>query len=175
MKILLIGFLVFCGWSSLSTYIYVCKIRKLCDEPKMMRSEAVADKDVVVADSQSKPIVKEQSIIPEKLVIYFAFDKSEFNANTKSDMYFNESNVYLEQNLQVRLKITGHTDAIGTDEYNQSLGYRRAQTMQHYFENKGIPANRIIIESKGEKEPVTDNNSEAGRAKNRRAEITIKN
>jgi OOP family OmpA-OmpF porin len=72
------------------------------------------------------------------------------------------------------LSITGHTDAIGSDEYNQALGYRRAKSVQHYFESKGIPANKIIIESKGEKEPADNNSSVTGRANNRRTIITIK-
>jgi outer membrane protein OmpA-like peptidoglycan-associated protein len=46
--------------------------------------------------------------------------------------------------------------------------------VQHYFESKGLPANRITIESEGEKKPVDDNNTTSGRANNRRAAITIK-
>ena len=173
MRILTIGFLVFITWSVLSTYIYVCKIKGLCYEPKTMQTGVVKDKDVIAADTLNKPIVREQAVIPENLVIHFAFDKSEFNPDAMTDKYFDESNVYLNQNSQARLGITGHTDAIGTDEYNQALGYRRAQSTQHYFENKGMPANKITIESKGEKEPVDDNSTKQGRANNRRAVITI--
>jgi OOP family OmpA-OmpF porin len=89
-------------------------------------------------------------------------------------MYFAESNTYLDQNVQARLSITGHSDAIGSDEYNEALGYRRAQSLQHYFENKGMPSDKIIVESKGEKEPVDDNKTTAGRANNRRTVVTIK-
>jgi OOP family OmpA-OmpF porin len=115
------------------------------------------------------------AVMPKNLVIYFAFDKSEFNSNAETDKYFDETNAYLVQNSQARLSIIGHTDAIGSDAYNQSLGYRRAQSMQHYFEGKGMLANKIVIESKGEKEPADDNSTTAGRANNRRSAITIKN
>jgi OOP family OmpA-OmpF porin len=108
------------------------------------------------------------------MITYFAFDKSDFNSNAESDKYIDKSNTYLDQNSQAMLSITGYTDAIGTDIYNQALGYRRAQSMQHYFESKGILANKIIIESKGEKEPADDNNTATGRANNRRTVITIK-
>jgi outer membrane protein OmpA-like peptidoglycan-associated protein len=81
----------------------------------------------------------------------------------------------LDQNAQSRLNITGHTDARGTDQYNQDLGYRRAQSVQRYFESKGIPASKIVIESRGEKEPANDNNTDSGRANNRRTVLTIKN
>jgi outer membrane protein OmpA-like peptidoglycan-associated protein len=175
MKILLIGFLAFSTWSALSTYIYVCKIKGLCNEPVTMQLDVVNQKDTVAGDTFSEPLVQEDAVvIPKDLVIYFAFDKSEFISDTAADRYFDESNAYLDQNSQARLNITGYTDAIGSFEYNQALGYRRAQRMQQYFESRGMPANRIKIESRGEKEPADVNNTKAGRANNRRTTITIK-
>ena len=174
MKILIIGFLVFSSWVALSTYIYVCKIKGLCGEPTTLQVDTVSQKDVIAYDSVPQPVVQEQAVIPDNLVVYFAFDKSDFTPDAGTNKYFDESNKYLNQNLQARLSITGHTDAIGSNEYNQALGYRRAQSMQHYFESNGIPANKIIIESKGEKEPADDNNTTEGRANNRRTIITIK-
>lgn len=174
MKILIIGFLAFLSWSALSTYIYVCKIEGLCVEPVAVQIGEANNKDFIANDTLQKPLVREQAVVPKDLIIYFAFDKSEFSSNAVTDKYYDESNAYLDKNLQARLSITGHTDAIGSDEYNQALGYRRAQSLQHYFESKGMPANKIIIESKGEKEPADDNNTTAGRANNRRTIITIK-
>jgi outer membrane protein OmpA-like peptidoglycan-associated protein len=173
MKILIIGFLVLSGWAAISTHIYVCKIKGLCNEPKTIEIGAVNPQDVIAGDTLTKPLVREQAVIPENLIIYFAFDKSEFNSDAKTGKFFDESNAYLNQNSQARLSITGYTDAIGSDEYNQALGYRRAQSMQHYFESKGMPANKIITESKGEKEPADGNNTTAGRANNTRTALTI--
>ena len=170
MKILIIGFLAFFGWSAIATHIYVCNIRGLCNEPVTIQ---ISHKDVIAADTMSKPPVQKPAVIPENLVTYFAFDKSEFTSDALTGKYFDKSNAYLVQDLQARLSITGYADAIGSDEYNQALGYRRAQSMQHYFETKGMPANRIIIASKGEKEPADNNNTAAGRANNRRTVITI--
>jgi outer membrane protein OmpA-like peptidoglycan-associated protein len=175
MKILLIGFLALFSWSALSTYIYVCKIKGLCNEQVIIETSAVDHGSIIAVDTLTKPVVPKQAVIPESLVIYFAFDKSEFNSDAKAARYFDESNAYLNQNSQARLSITGHTDAIGSDEYNKALGYRRAQSMQHYFESKGMLPNKIITESKGEKDPADDNNTTAGRANNRRTAITIKN
>ena len=174
MKILIIGFLVLFGWSALSTHIYVCKIKGLCNEPVTNQIDTLNQKDAIAADTLAKPLVQEKEVIPADLIIYFAFDKSEFKSDVKIDNYFNESNAFLNQNSQSRLSITGHADAIGTDEYNEALGYRRAKSMQHYFEGKGMSANKIIIESKGEKEPADNNSTAAGRANNRRTVITIK-
>ena len=68
---------------------------------------------------------------------------------------------------------TGHTDSIGSDAYNQRLGMRRAQAVKAYLVSKGLPAERLYTESKGERQPVADNKTAAGRAKNRRVEIEV--
>ena len=174
MKILLIGFLVFFGWSALSTHLYVCKIKGLCNETITMQTEMAGNTTVIVGDTLKKNLVQEQAVIPENLVVYFAFDKSEFSPDGATDKYFEKSNIYLNHNSQAMLSITGYTDEIGSDEYNQALGYRRAQCLQKYFESKGIPADKVKIESRGEKEPAENNTTPAGRANNRRTVITIK-
>ncbi len=68
---------------------------------------------------------------------------------------------------------TGHTDSIGTEKYNQGLSERRANTVKNYLVTKGIPADRIYAEGKGELSPVADNKTREGRAQNRRVEIEI--
>lgn len=173
MRILIIGLITFFAWSTLSTYIYVCVIKELCDEPVSMQMSEV-NTDTKANDTIRNQLVK-QAVIPKDLIVHFEFDKSDFSSNASSDAYFDESNEYLNQNTQAKLSITGHTDAIGTKEYNQALGYRRAQSLQRYFEKKGLPTNKMIISSKGENEPVDNNNTDAGRANNRRTVITIKN
>ena len=174
MKILIIGFLALLTWSVLSTHFYVCKIKGFCSEPVAAATNVVEPETKIPYDSLNKPLVVEQKSIPESTLIYFAFDKSEFNSGTLSDKFLNESNHYLDKNQQAKLSITGHTDAVGSEVYNQALGLRRAQSVQVFFESKGVPANRIIIESRGEKEPVDNNSTTTGRAKNRRTVITIK-
>jgi len=68
---------------------------------------------------------------------------------------------------------TGHTDSVGTDAYNQKLSVRRADAVKKYLVSKGIAANRIQIEGKGEAQPVADNKTDDGRAKNRRVQIEV--
>jgi OOP family OmpA-OmpF porin len=67
----------------------------------------------------------------------------------------------------------GHTDSIGTDAYNQRLSVRRAEAVKAYLVSKGIERNRVYTEGKGEKQPVADNRTKEGRAKNRRVEIEV--
>ncbi len=68
---------------------------------------------------------------------------------------------------------TGHTDSIGTDEYNDKLSVRRAEAIKAYLVGKGIEPNRIYTEGKGKRQPVADNKTAEGRAKNRRVEIEV--
>ena len=75
-------------------------------------------------------------------------------------------------NLEVIIAV-GHTDSIGTDAYNQRLSVRRAEAVKAYLVSRGIEANRVYTEGKGEKQPVADNKTAAGRAKNRRVEIEV--
>ena len=67
----------------------------------------------------------------------------------------------------------GHTDSIGTDEYNQKLSMRRVESVKAYLVSKGIPANQIKTEGKGESQPVASNKTREGRAQNRRVEIEV--
>jgi len=75
-------------------------------------------------------------------------------------------------NLEVIIAI-GHTDSIGSNAYNQKLSMRRANAVKAYLVSKGIEANRIYTEGKGETQPVASNKTKEGRAKNRRVEIEV--
>ena len=75
-------------------------------------------------------------------------------------------------NLEVVIAV-GHTDSIGSNAYNQKLSMRRANAVKAYLVSKGIEANRIYTEGKGETQPIADNRTKEGRAKNRRVEIEV--
>jgi OmpA-OmpF porin, OOP family len=67
----------------------------------------------------------------------------------------------------------GHTDSDGSDAFNQKLSLRRSEAVKAYLVGKGIDANRVYTEGKGEKSPVADNKTKEGKAKNRRTEIEV--
>ena len=75
-------------------------------------------------------------------------------------------------NLEVIIAV-GHTDAVGSDAYNQRLSVRRSEAVKAYLTSKGVEKNRVYTEGKGEKQPVADNKTSEGRAKNRRVEIEV--
>ena len=102
---------------------------------------------------------------------FFDFDKAVLKPAGKASL--DELTTKLEgMNLEVIIAV-GHTDSIGTDAYNEKLAMRRAESVKAYLRGKGIDANRIYTEGKGEKQPVADNKTSAGRAKNRRVEIEV--
>ncbi len=71
------------------------------------------------------------------------------------------------------LTIVGHTDNVGSNEYNQKLSERRAHAVAQYFESKRVNPMRLAISGKGESAPIASNNSESGRQANRRVEIYV--
>jgi len=72
-----------------------------------------------------------------------------------------------------QVRVVGHTDSKGTDAYNQSLSERRASSAAEYLINQGVSPQKITSQGKGESEPVADNETDAGRAQNRRVELHL--
>ena len=102
---------------------------------------------------------------------FFDFDKADLKPEAKAKLDDLASKVKAI-NLEVIIAV-GHTDAIGSDAYNQKLSVRRADAVKTYLVSKGIEKNRVYTEGKGEKQPVADNKTSEGRAKNRRVEIEV--
>ena len=75
-------------------------------------------------------------------------------------------------NLEVIIAV-GHTDAVGNDAMNQKLSIARAEAVKNFLASKGIEKNRVYTEGKGSKQPVADNKTAEGRAKNRRVEVEV--
>ena len=102
---------------------------------------------------------------------FFDFDKAILKpeAKTKLDDLVSKTK---EINLEVIIAV-GHTDGVGTDAYNDKLSVRRAESIKTYLTSKGLEANRVYTEGKGKKQPVADNKTAEGRAKNRRVEIEV--
>ncbi len=102
---------------------------------------------------------------------FFDFDKSVLKADGKAKLDDLAGKVKAI-NLEVIIAV-GHTDSVGSDAYNQKLSVKRADAVKAYLITKGIEKNRVYTEGKGEKQPVADNKTSAGRSKNRRVEIEV--
>jgi len=80
----------------------------------------------------------------------------------------------LRGDTSTRIDIVGHTDSTGSDAVNNPLSRERAESVRDYLVSRGVPALNVRIEGRGEREPVADNSTEAGRARNRRVEIYLR-
>ena len=81
----------------------------------------------------------------------------------------------LKENNSKKIRVDGHTDATGTEEYNVWLSDKRAASVKKFLEDNGISASRISIKGHGPSKPVADNKTPEGRQKNRRVEVVILN
>ena len=82
-------------------------------------------------------------------------------------------NMVLKKYEKTIVEVAGHTDNVGTTDYNQGLSERRAHTVTNYLVGKGVKSERTISIGAGESHPVASNDTEAGRAANRRVELTL--
>jgi OOP family OmpA-OmpF porin len=127
------------------------------------------------APEKPKPPPEKPKPVAEKVTfaadVLFDFDKAVIKPEGKSKLD-DISNKARGVNLEVVIAI-GHADSIGSDAYNQRLSVRRSESVKAYLVSKGIEANRVYTEGKGEKQPVADNKTRDGRAKNRRVEIEV--
>jgi len=123
----------------------------------------------------SAPTPAPQPVVPTKVTYasdaFFDFDKAVLKPEGKAkldDLVGKVKGINLEVIIAV-----GHTDSVGADTYNQKLSVKRSEAVKAYLVSKGIEKNRVYTEGKGEKQPVADNKTKEGRAKNRRVEIEV--
>ena len=124
--------------------------------------------DIAGADVQR---VGEGIVVTFDSGILFDYDSDALKANARANL--SELAESLERHPDVDVLIVGHADATGSDEYNMNLSYRRANSAAQYLQAEGISSGRIETAGRGETEPVASNDTDAGRAENRRVEIAI--
>lgn len=124
-------------------------------EPVMLKEEAPA------------PAPTEKAITPAQ----FGFDSRELSPSYK--IFLEQTLAQIELENILHIKITGHTDSVGTQEYNQNLSEQRAEAVAAYLYKLGVPRGKMTTSGKGKAEPVASNKTKEGRAKNRRAELSL--
>lgn len=121
-----------------------------------------------------QPVTLEGCAAGDKIVlrgVNFDFDKATLTPNAKTIL--DGVGTALDTAPSVTVELGGHTDAKGTDEYNQKLSERRASSVRQYLIGKGIDAGRMTSAGYGESQPVADNDSDEGRELNRRVELKV--
>ena len=103
--------------------------------------------------------------------ITFGFNSADVNAQFYPVL--DKVATTLSEYNQTTVNVVGHTDSIGSDAANQTLSERRARSVAGYLQSHGVAAQRLVVSGKGKTQPVDTNDTEAGRANNRRVEITL--
>ena len=104
--------------------------------------------------------------------IYFDFDKYEIKPEYRKNL--DELAEYMKENPGTEIEIGGHTDFVGSDDYNYILSDRRARAVKDYLVNKGVKNDKVTTKKYGEKDPIANNNSNSERRYNRRVQFTVK-
>ncbi len=104
-------------------------------------------------------------------MIHFDYDKSNIRSDDMGTL--DQKVAILQANPELRIRIGGHCDERGSDEYNLALGNRRAQSAKQYLVSHGIDASRIETQSWGEEKPLVDGHDESAWSQNRRDEFEI--
>jgi outer membrane protein OmpA-like peptidoglycan-associated protein len=123
------------------------------------------------AAAPAQPVQEEVITLSDADEVFFAFNQSDLTPTAKSQL--DAVMGQLQDASVVSIKVVGHTDSVGSDEYNQGLSERRAASVAQYLISQGVAPGKVSSEGKGESQPVADNDSDAGRAKNRRVELHL--
>jgi outer membrane protein OmpA-like peptidoglycan-associated protein len=103
--------------------------------------------------------------------LMFDFDSAQLRSSARGELSALASN--LQEYPNTDLVIVGHTDAVGSDEYNLALSQRRAEAARSHLVAEGVSPGRVTTVGKGEREPISSNDTDAGRQQNRRVEVAI--
>ncbi|NUT83041.1 OmpA family protein [Pseudomonas sp. NA13] len=123
------------------------------------------------------PMVEEAVVVQEETIVirdvHFEFNKATLTPGDK-DVLSTIATRLKQETSTAQLRVTGHTDSVGSDAYNQRLSEKRANSVVQYLVENGVPrASFVSVSGAGESQPVADNKTADGRAMNRRTEIKI--
>lgn len=134
------------------------------------------DRDAVVAQAAPPPppAAPPPPPVQKKIVLRGVnFDFNKANIRPDAAGILREAATIVKDNAAVRISVEGHTDAIGSDEYNLKLSLRRATAVKQFLVKEGVAESRLAVRGLGETQPVASNDSEDGRAQNRRVELKV--
>ncbi len=148
------------------------------DDKIMLKSKLVDDnvnQDRRFASADIRRYVVSDAIdesIPDRTIIRFPFNSTDKLNDSSVETYLDKVAERVKKSGE-RVSLTGHTDNVDSNAFNNALGQRRADIIKRYLISKGVAANKIIAQSKGESSPIASNDSSQGRAQNRRTELQI--
>jgi len=106
-----------------------------------------------------------------KIAVHFEVNKFELQKSDLNDL--NKLVEKMKQNPKLRIELAAHCDNVGDDAYNLRLSQQRANAVRDYLVSKGVQSDRLLAKGYGESQPIMSNDTEAGRANNRRTEVRV--
>lgn len=129
--------------------------------------------ELIVFNEEGVTIRKEGNNLVLSMPELVLFDFNKYEVKNKVKGSLNTLAKALEENPDIRIKIDGYTDFIGSEGYNLELSVKRAKSIKNYLVDRGVKSSNISIEGYGKQNPIANNATAAGRAKNRRVEFII--
>ncbi|HCH44136.1 OmpA family protein, partial [uncultured Algoriphagus sp.] len=137
--------------------------------PKIYNVERDKLQNVKDLEVQLTPVASGEEFVFEN--VFFDFDK--YNLKQESMSSLKRLVKFLNENPNVNIMVTGHTDNVGSSAYNQTLSLQRAKSVQDYLIQNGMHPGRVLVEGKGDKEPMVPNTNAQNQALNRRITIRV--
>jgi peptidoglycan-associated lipoprotein len=132
-----------------------------------------ADRDRLERERMAREAAERARTVSADLAAMINFDYDQATVRSNDQQTLDRKAAILIANPGVKLRIAGHADERGSDEYNLALGNRRAASAKRYLENKGVDGSRLDVISYGEERPLNPGNDETAYAQNRRDEFEV--
>ena len=145
-----------------------CAGDKAPEEPVSVEEAAPPPQETLPSDLDVAP---SDSVSLSERTVYFSFDDYSLSAQAQASI--DEVSRYLQDNSSAKVKLEGHCDERGTNEYNLALGERRAQSVKNYLVQLGIDESRLSTISYGEERPAAEGGNESAWSQNRRVEFVL--
>jgi peptidoglycan-associated lipoprotein len=143
------------------------------EQPAPAPADDSAERDRLERERMAREAAERGRAVSADLAAMINFDYDQAVVRPADQETLNRKAAILVANPGVKLRISGHADERGSDEYNLALGNRRAAAAKRYLEGKGVDASRIEVISYGEERPLNPGNDESAYAQNRRDEFEV--
>ncbi|MCF6240389.1 MAG: OmpA family protein [Bacteroidales bacterium] len=171
-------------WIGGSTYWYVCKIKKDCEKQENIRQATkstvkISDTVTVKVNIQKTETDERNELLKEKISKGYTLSGFPYNSDKYENFpqdfnnFTRDLKTFLQLNAGETIEITGYTDNKGSVSVNMELSRKRAEFIKIKLLELGINEEQIALRAEGENNPLADNDTDLGRAQNRRVEIKL--
>jgi type IX secretion system PorP/SprF family membrane protein len=141
--------------------------------PTVTAGERLRQKQDSVMTQVTPGQISHEPLVLEKATLHFNFEFGSFDIGETGSQYLDDLATAFQDNPELHIQLVGHTDNVGSEKFNQRLSLQRAEKIREFLTARGIDPQRIAVSGEGETEPLAPNDTEEGKARNRRVELII--